>query len=136
MSEKEIILIVEDSSVNREMLSRLLSRHGYRVWDAGCGQSALEALEQGLPDLIVLDIMMENLFSGLEVCKRLRMTPQLKDIPVIGVSGIGDELDVHLSRWGDNEYFPVDEYFEKPLDRQKLLESVRLRINRGVRKRH
>ena len=136
MKETGKVLIVDDNPDFVFATETFLRRNGFETIAARNGKEGLELAEQDRPDVIVLDVMMENLFSGLEICKRLRLNSELRHIPIIGVSGIGDELDVHLSRWGDNEYFPVDEYYEKPLDREKLLESIRLRIKRGVRKRH
>jgi len=53
--------------------------------------------------------MMETTYSGLDVCKGIRSDPNLKDIPIIGISGIGDEMGIQIDKWGDDDYFSVDE---------------------------
>jgi CheY-like chemotaxis protein len=68
---------------------------------------------------------MESIYSGLDVCKKVRKNPELKDIPIIGISGMGDELGVRLEKWGDEDYFKVDEFFEKPVDKEKLLPRIK-----------
>ena len=79
--------------------------------------------------------MMETTYSGLDVCKGMRLDSDLKDIPIIGISGIGDEMGIQINQWGDDDYFSVDEFFEKPVDREKLLERIKVRLKKGVIKR-
>ena len=45
---------------------------------------------------------------------------------------MGKELGVSLDKWGDDEYFNVDEYYEKPVDREKLLERIKVRLEKGT----
>ena len=64
------ILVVEDSSVNQRILRGLLEREGYRILTADNGRTALELLQDELPDLILLDIIMPEI-NGLDVCRLL-----------------------------------------------------------------
>ena len=116
-------------------METFLKRSGFETLTAEDGKKGLELVEKERPDLILLDIMMETTFSGLEVCKALRRNSDLKDIPILGISGIGEELGVSLGKWGDDEYFSVDEYFEKPVDKDRLLKSIKVRLKKGVIKR-
>ena len=50
------------------------------------------------PDLVLLDVMMETLYSGFEVCKRIKTDPDLKNTPVIGISGMADEFGVRYEK--------------------------------------
>lgn len=129
---REKVLIVDDNPDFVFSMETFLNRNGLDTLSAGDGQSVLELVQKERPDLVLLDVMMESVYSGLEVCRRLRTDPELKSIPIIGISGIGRDLEVKLDRWGDEEYFPVDEYFEKPVDRYELLERIRIRLERGV----
>jgi DNA-binding response OmpR family regulator len=137
MEKTAKIIIVDD---NRDLLFTMetfLTRNGFEVLTAEDGQKGLDLIKEVRPDLILLDIMMETTFSGLDVCKALRSDHDLKTIPIIGISGIGDEMGIQIDKWGDDEYFSVDEFFEKPVDREKLLERIKIRLEKGViRKEH
>jgi CheY-like chemotaxis protein len=68
--------------------------------------------------------MMETLFSGFELCKQMRMDDDLKDIPIIGISGMVDELGIDYKQWPDYDYFKPDAFLDKPVDKQKLLRLI------------
>jgi DNA-binding response OmpR family regulator len=129
------IIIVDDNPDLLFTMETFLKRNGFETLTAKDGRKGLELIKEERPDLVLLDIMMESTYSGLDVCKKIRADPDLKDIPIIGISGIGDELGIHLDYWGDDEYFRVDEFFEKPVDREKLLERIKVRLEKGVIKR-
>ena len=80
-----IVLVVDDNADLRDLVSVKLYRAGYDVKTASNGWEALQAAENWLPDLIVLDIMMPGL-SGLEVCRKLRASRYLAHVPVIMLS--------------------------------------------------
>ena len=85
-SEKQTILVVDDTPGNLQLLLGLL-KDEYKVQIANNGEAALKiASTLPLPDLILLDIMMPGL-EGYEVCKRLKADPTTADIPVIFVTG-------------------------------------------------
>lgn len=132
MDKAAKIMIIDDDSDYRFTMETFLNRNGFETLTAENGQEGLALIEKERPDLILLDVMMQSIYSGLEVCKRLRSNPDLKDIPIIGISGMGNELGVRLDKWGDDEYFKVDEYYEKPVDREKLLERIKVRLAKGV----
>ncbi|MBU0943387.1 MAG: response regulator [Proteobacteria bacterium] len=125
-TEKEIILIVEDSLVNRTLLSNLLSRQGYQVWGAENGKAALETLQQGLPDLIALDIMMPDM-DGYTLCRQLKEEARTRDIPVIFISSL-DKTEDKLTGFKAGG---VD-YITKPFQHEEVLAriSTHLKLSR------
>lgn len=135
MEKPAKIIIVDDNHDLLFTMETFLSRNGFEVLTADDGQKGLDLIKEVHPDLILLDIMMETTYSGLDVCKAIRSDPNLKDIPIIGISGIGDEMGIQIDKWGDDDYFSVDEFFEKPVDREKLLERIKIRLKKGVIKR-
>jgi DNA-binding response OmpR family regulator len=102
------IVIVDDNTDFLFTMETFLQRNGFEVHTADDGQKGIDLVKKERPDLILLDIMMETLFSGFEVCKQVRSDDDLKHIPIIGISAMGDELDINY----------------KPVDKQRLLKLI------------
>ena len=119
------VLVVEDDRVNRLLLRRSLEADGHTVTVAENGRIALTLLEDTLPDVILLDILMPEL-DGFAVLESVKADSRLRDIPVIMISAL-DEMDsvVRCIEAGAEDYLP------KPFDPTLL----RARINAGLTKR-
>ena len=89
VSSQARLLVVDDEEMNRDMLSRRLSRRGYSVTTAAEGAEALALLEAEPFNLVILDLMMPGL-SGFEVVAAMRARPHLAALPVIIASARGD----------------------------------------------
>src|SRR5205823_6618650 len=83
------LLVVDDHELNRDMLSRRLAQHGYRVDTAESGARALAMLASDAFDLVLLDIMMP-VMDGYEVLARIKRDESLRHIPVVMVSAVGE----------------------------------------------
>ncbi|MBL8014481.1 MAG: response regulator [Candidatus Omnitrophica bacterium] len=79
---KYIVLFVDDNPVDRAYIEGVLKKHNFQVLLAESGDEALKVVEQAVPDLILLDILLPKV-SGIEVCKRLKALPKLTQVPVI-----------------------------------------------------
>ena len=90
ISNRQCILIADDDPVNLEFLSILLSKKGSDTLLAPNGKKALDIAMAKLPDLILLDVNMPGL-DGYEVCRKLKSMSSTKNIPVIFISGTGNE---------------------------------------------
>ena len=124
MEGKSKVLIIDDNKDFLFTMSTFLERNGFETVTASDGKQGLEMAEKERPDVVLLDVMMETLFSGFEVCKELRNNPNLKDIPIIGISGMSEELGVKFDKDRDEEYFSPDVFFDKPVDKDKLIETI------------
>jgi diguanylate cyclase (GGDEF)-like protein len=90
--KKPLILIVDDTPTNIQVLAEAL-RVDYHVRVAGSGKMAFEIIAKlGAPDLILLDVMMPEM-DGYEVCRRLKQSPETKNVPVIFVTAKSDVVD-------------------------------------------
>jgi PAS domain S-box-containing protein len=89
---KGTILIVDDTPDNLRLLTNLLSDRGYRVRSAPSGAHALTTTRAQAPDLILLDVIMPDI-DGYEVCRTLKAQEQLRDIPIIFLSALGELED-------------------------------------------
>jgi diguanylate cyclase (GGDEF)-like protein len=90
-ARKPRILIVDDLPGNIKILAEIL-KDGYDISMVTNGQDALELAAKKNPDLILLDVVMPDM-DGYEVCERLKANPETKEIPVIFVTGQGEEMD-------------------------------------------
>src|SRR6266699_2828737 len=100
------LLVVDDNSMNRIMLSRYITKLGYRPSLAENGRQALDKLQGESFDLVLLDVEMPEM-DGYEVLERLKVHPRLRDIPVIMISAV-EELDsvVRCIELGAQDYLP------------------------------
>ncbi len=86
--ERPRILIVDDERININMLNALL-KTDYKIMVATNGEQAIKAASTGLPDLILLDILMPGI-DGYEVCRRLKSNATTHNIPIIFITAMGD----------------------------------------------
>src|ERR1017187_6648966 len=110
MNGNNHLLLVDDEALNRDMLSRRLEHHGFRVDVAADGPSALQYIGTHRPDLVLLDIMMPGM-TGVEVLQELRATYAPDQLPVIMVTALKDsDKVVEALNLGANDYItkPVD----------------------------
>lgn len=123
---KSTILIVDDNAASRETLESVLGGEGYNLQMAEDGAQALEKADALHPDLILLDVMMPGM-DGFEVCRRLRCTPGLVEVPIILLTALDDST----SRM-EGIQSGADDFLSKPFDRQELRARVRTitRLNR------
>lgn len=118
------VLVVEDEPAQREVLSYNLEAEGFAVSRAQNGEEALLLVDEDVPDIIVLDWMMPNL-SGIEVCRRLKIRPETRNIPVIMLSARSEEVDkVRGLETG------ADDYVVKPYSVIELMARVRSQLRR------
>ncbi|MCG8364720.1 MAG: response regulator [Pseudanabaenales cyanobacterium] len=113
------VLVVEDSSAQREMITELLRGSGLKVTVASDGVEALERIQVQPPDLVVLDIVMPRM-NGYEVCRRIKADPATQNVPVVMCSSKGEEFDRY---WGMKQ--GADAYIAKPFQPTELVGTVK-----------
>jgi two-component system nitrogen regulation response regulator NtrX len=115
------VLIVDDEAAIRDSLRMILEYEGYRVEEAGSGSQALVRVADRLPDAALLDVKMPEM-DGLELLRAFRERGY--DMPVLIISGHGDvSTAVEATRLG------AYDFFEKPLQRERVLVSLRNAID-------
>jgi two-component system alkaline phosphatase synthesis response regulator PhoP len=124
MGKSQKILVVDDDPSFTTALTPVLESRGYQVEAAYNKEEAMEKIEKSKPDLILLDIMMERLADGFDICYQLKHDPKLSEIPVLAVSAINKEIGFRFSPGTDGEYFQADDFLEKPVEPENLLERV------------
>jgi DNA-binding response OmpR family regulator len=112
------VLVAEDDPSILISLEFLLKNAGYAVMTADNGQQAWEMLQQQTHDLVVLDIMLPAI-DGLELCRRIRATENLRLAKVLILSARGRDTEIETGlRLG------ADSYMTKPFDTREFLDSV------------
>ncbi len=128
-SQKKRILIIDDDKDYRRSVQALLVNEGHEVFCATSGAQGLEMAVSIKPDLVVLDVMMENTWAGYEVSQTLKFQSGYEGVahvPIVMVSSIEEHPAEVFSRSGDPAMVGPDVYFTKPLDVKRFIETVRL----------
>ena len=121
------VLIIDDDSDYVASVRAVLESEGYTVADADCAQTGLRKLVEQRPDVIVLDVMMEDDTAGYGVnqaIKHQEAYADFRDLPIIMVSAIQESPDELYARAGEVDMIRPDLYLTKPLDIPRLLEVV------------
>jgi signal transduction histidine kinase/DNA-binding response OmpR family regulator len=116
------ILVVDDTTANLQLLTNLLTEHGYTVYPASTGELALEFVRSTLPDLVLLDIRMPQM-DGFKVCRRLKADERTRAIPVILISILEDEGE----KVKGFQAGAVD-YITKPFQAEEVLARVKIHL--------
>lgn len=112
------ILIAEDDDSTRELLSFIISNAGFEVLAYPDGQQALEAVRQGKPKLVVLDIMMPEM-HGFSVCREIKSDPKLSGVKVLMLSAKSFAADRRQA-----EEVGADAFMSKPVNPEELLITI------------
>lgn len=117
-----LILAVDDNSVNRILIEKILRKEGYQAKILAHSQEVLPYMEQINPDLILLDLMMPNI-NGLELCQQIKLNPHFQDIPVIFITASDEKQDL-LKAF---DLGAVD-YITKPFHNRELLARIKTHL--------
>jgi CheY-like chemotaxis protein len=120
------IKIIDDDLDLAEDLSLLLKNAGHETSTRDDTEGAVAALIEEQLDLLILDVMFpENPAGGFDLAREIRNTPELKDLPVILLTAINQEFPMDFSsRDIDPDWMPVQDFLEKPVAPEILLEKV------------
>ncbi len=115
---KEKIVVIDDSPIVRKLAELALEEEGYKVYTAEDGEEGLRICEEVRPSVILVDFIMPRI-SGYQFCEAARDNELLKDIPIILITGKGEDVGKKFA-----EKFGVIDYFIKPFKSEILVEKV------------
>jgi twitching motility two-component system response regulator PilH len=115
---KAKILVADDSPTHLRLTSGPLIDQGYEVVTATDGEEAIKKVESERPSLAILDVIMPKI-NGFKVCRKIKSSPELKDIKVILCTSKSQESDKF---WGEKQ--GADAYVTKPFTEEELLNTV------------
>ena len=113
------VLIVDDSSTVREMVSDILRKSGLAIIEAADGKEAQEKIQTTSPDLVVTDIVMPKM-NGYELCRWIKNDPKAQKIPVVMCTSKSEEFDRY---WGMKQ--GADAYIAKPFHPAELVKTIK-----------
>ena len=123
MPAKAKIMVVEDNIDETKLIKMALEPEGYEVVTAMNGKEAKEKIGGAKPNFVILDVMMPEM-DGFHFCSWLRSNPDYKDIPVVLLTGVAEHIyDSKYPLKGVMET-DADEYLEKPVKPEVLLETI------------
>ena len=126
-NRKPIVLVVDDFADNREMYSEYLSFSGYEVIEAKNGKEAIEAAQERMPDIIIMDLSLP-VMDGWEATRRLKASDRTRGIPVVALTG--HALAGHSK--GAKEA-GCDSFLAKPCLPDQLVAEIRRMLDGGKR---
>ena len=125
------VLVVEDSPVQSQALKLALERQGHTVRVAEDGKLGLAAVRESAPALVISDVDMPNM-NGYELCQAIKEDPQLRSVPVILLTSLGEPEDIFRGL-----EVRADNYLTKPFDEATLESRIEhILANRQLRSRH
>lgn len=131
MTAHQRVLIIDDDLDFRVSMRSLLESSGYEVMEADSGAEGLRKVVESKPDLIFLDIMMENDTEGYSVSYCLRNREEyaeFRDTPIFMISSIEESPDERFAMADEANLIRPDHYLTKPLDIPHLLELVKTAV--------
>lgn len=123
MSDKQLILVVDDDPDLVESVSMKLESKNFQVSKAYDGVEAWDKIKDAKPDLVILDVMMPRK-NGYELCDEIKGDPQYKDIIVVLLTAVGDAVTSTSYTHLDGKTNLADDFIPKPIDLDKLMEIV------------
>jgi CheY-like chemotaxis protein len=119
------ILIVDDDPDITEAMKVVLENADYGVDSANDSEQAMELVKSTRPDLIIMDIMMNTLREGFLLSRELKNNPRYKHIPILMISAAKEKIGIDFKpAAGDEEWLPVEDFLDKPVMPDVLLEKV------------
>lgn len=123
---KELIYVVDDEENIRELIEYNLKKAGYNIRTFADGESFLNSLQDNMPDLVCLDIMLPD-YDGLELCKKIRASKKFKNLPIILLTAKTTEFDTIIGLESG-----ADDYIGKPFSVNELIARIRSLLRRTV----
>jgi len=121
-ADQQMILVVEDSSTTRKVISITLSRQGYRVVEAADGLEALSKISEERPDLIMLDVILPKM-DGYKILSIIKGNKEFKDIPVIMLTSKDGFINKMKGKMAGSSA-----YLTKPFDPDKMIAEIKKHI--------
>lgn len=125
MPGKKIIIIDDDPDIVGSM-KIVLEQEGFLVDSSDNIDDGLKKIDQAMPDLIILDVVLEKMCDGFDLARKLKDDEKYSKIPILMLTAVKEKTGFTFSsQAGDTMWLPVEEYVEKPISPQALIAKVK-----------
>jgi CheY-like chemotaxis protein len=131
MNQKPKVYVVDDDQDLVDVVSSVLESSGYEVASAASGREAIEKVAEVSPDIIVLDVMMEDVVAGFRVMNFLRNyddhpeNKRFSTVPILMLTSIQQRTGMKFAQDQGSRLLPIDAFLEKPVKPKVLLEKLK-----------
>jgi len=126
MNHQKNILLVDDDEDFLTATKLVLEKSGFKVETCMSAKECLAKLKLTMPDVIILDVMMESDHSGFDLCRELKRDPHTKAIPILMLTAVDQKYPLNFaSAAGDESWLPVEAFIDKPVEAHVLVERVK-----------
>ena len=138
MSTAKKVLFVDDDRDFLRSQSILFSSRGYQVLTAESGEEALKLLENEVPDIIFLDLMMEHYDTGFTLSYQIRKDDRFKNVPLVMLSGVASQTGRRFDKQTDElkKWSKLDAFMDKPVTGKQLLKVVEEKLGLAAPEAH
>ena len=133
------ILLIDDDPDFRSALRIPLEQAGYRIMEVSSAAAGIRSVAASRPDLIILDVMMEDISSGFRFAREINdrhETGQNRRIPILMISAVQTLTELDFKTLVGSERLPVDAFLDKPVSPESLLNEVRGLLQKTEQKNH
>jgi DNA-binding response OmpR family regulator len=123
------ILVIDDDKDFQDSIKLILEQNGFDTAAAYGPEEGISEIKSQKPDLVVLDVMMPSNFEGFDVARAVREELKLSDLPIIMLTAVHDVKKVPYRFAPDEEYLPVDYFYDKPVAPDVLVGKIREILN-------
>lgn len=131
MTDTKKILLVDDDPDFREINRTVLEAYGYETDEADNVQKAIEKIHNGIFDLVILDLMMEDRDSGFQVAYAVRQNEKTRNLPILMLTSAQEKTGFNFEFSQDQEWMKVDDFAAKPLKPSELIAKVEKLLQKG-----
>jgi len=124
------VLMIDDDREFIDAISNILDAKGYEVVSATDGKDGVAKAKAEKPDIILLDVMMTTKSEGFDVAREMNKDKNLKDTPVVILTGIKREMNLPFGFEPDSDWLPVKAVLEKPVKPEVLLKTIEENIKK------
>lgn len=130
MADNIRVLLVDDDPDFIEANTIILEASGFEVLTASSGAEGMRRVEEDKPDIVVLDVMMENTDEGFAVARNIRRKLH-SDVPIIMLTSVSQATGYTYKPEEHPDFFPVDLFLEKPVPPTTLVQKIRDQLGKG-----
>lgn len=118
------ILLVDDDPDFIDATKLILEKSGHKVSTAANAKEGWEKAQKENPELFLLDVMMEEPDAGFQLAYKIRADKKLKNKPILLLTAVGKVTGFKFDKKKDGEFMPVNEFLEKPIKPELLIEKI------------